>query len=207
MNLIDFQIAVINGENNTATEMLMEIDRKTEREYFKKAANHFGFSLLDAEGVFYASRSQLAPIFGFQDESGIRRMCERQGISEVALGRFGQNVRIKAHETFNLNPKDNKTVFVDYAGFLTIGAKGTTEQSRQVFAYLLQMERAGRIAIGAKDLVNQEDRKLKNASKIVDMLSKVDKIKNQHLKRKAAEHLDEILDGALDLGKQSCLFE
>ena len=206
MNLIQFQIDVINNDDESAKNLLMELDRKTEREYFRKAAEHFGFDLLDADGVYYVNRTQLIPIFGMQDESGIRKLCDRKGITTRPLGWFGQATRTKAKEIFSLNSKDNKATFIDYQGFLTIGAMGTTEASRQVFAYLLQMEQVGRLAVGARELAQQKDRKYQHTDKVINMMSKIDRMNNGPLKQMAAEQLDDLLDGALDLGKQPSLF-
>lgn len=206
MNLVEFQINIINGNDQSAKDMLLELDRKTEKDSFQKAANYFGFKLFDADGVLYASRTQLAPIFGMQDESGIRKICERKGVLTRSLGWFGQSDRTRARETFDLQQTDNKSTFVDYQGFLTIGAMGTTEATRQVFAYLLQMEQVGRLAIGAKDLMKHEDRKYAHTDKVIGMMCKIDKMNNGALKQKAAERLDELLDGALELGKQASLF-
>ncbi len=240
MNLTDFQIAVINDDNDEVNSLLMELDRRTELAYFRKAADNFGFKLLEHRGTAYALRRELASVFGYSGESGLRKLCDRYGIQGVSLGTFGHDVRMYIPDTkdkdrghivrdntlsdqsaasedraqivrdhaakaLGLKRNDSNIVFLGWDGFLLAGARGESEQARKVFAYLLQMERAGRIAGGALTIVKAREHRLKEAERVVNIAVKYGKVP-QPLQKKIGQYLDQILDTALSDHGQLCLF-
>lgn len=196
MNLTDFQIAVASDDREEVATLLMELDRRTELEHFRRAADHFGFRLLEDRGRAYAMRSDLSRIFRYQDESGLRKLCDRYEIEGVPLGRFGSEVRIYAQENLGIRSHDRKTIFIGWDGFLLAGARGESEVTRKVFAYLLRMERAGRIAGGALSIAKGRESRLKEAERVVNIARKYSKLPPA-LQKKVGLYLDDILDTAL----------
>jgi hypothetical protein len=196
MNLTEFQIAVINDDRSEVAELLMELDRRTEREHFRRAAAEFGFRLLEHRGKCHAMRRELAPLLGYMDESGLRKLCEKYEIEGVSLGAFGPEVRMFAQENLGIHPNDGKTIFIGWDGFLLAGARGESEAARKVFAYLLRAERAGRIAGGALSIAKGRESRLREAERVVNIASKYSKLPPA-LQKKVGLYLDDILDTAL----------
>ena len=205
-SMIDLEIAVINHDHDVVKSLMSDLDRRTELAMFKKAADHFGFKLLEHRGRGFAMRRELAPIFGYIGESGLRMLCERYDLETVSLGTFAQDVRMLVIEKMDLHPNDGKTVFVNWDTFLIAGMESQNEAARKVKAYLLQMERAGRIAGGALDLANSRTLRINHADKITRIAARVDRINDQQLKTQLGIYLNEVLDDALDITKQLDLF-
>ena len=205
-SMIDLQIAVLNEDQNEIHSILNELDRKTESEMFAKAARHFGFKTLEHHGRRFVMRRHLAPVFGYIDESGLRKLCERHDLETVSLGAFGQNVRDLAVQELGLSRNDGKSIFVGWDAFLLAGMESTTDAAKQVKLYLLQMERAGRVAGGALDAVKARANRINEADKISLIASRIDRMQNNTFRQQVAELLDEVLDGALGVAKQSRLF-
>jgi len=55
-----------------------------------------------------------------------------------------------------LHPNDGKTVFIGWGAFLIAGMQGTNPAARAVQLYLLQMERAGRVAGTIVDIIQND---------------------------------------------------
>ncbi len=185
MNLTDFQIAVTNEDANQVHNLLSELDLKSEGLCYQQAAEHFDFKLVEHRGKYYAMRSELASIFGYLDESGLRKLCQNYQIEGVKLGTFGHEVRMLIKEAFGLHPNDGKTVLLGWDGFLLAGAKGQNESARKVFAYLLQMERKGRIALMSAEAIKLQTQMINNGAKVINALAKIDKIQANPLKQQA----------------------
>lgn len=205
-SLLDFEIAVINQDKDEVQKLINEIDRRTENEMFRKAGEHFGFTTLECCGRQIAFRPDLAPIFGYADESGLRKITERYDLETVKLAWYGQDVRSILVDHFGLPQKTSKATFITWPTFLVAAMESTTPSAEQVKLYLLQAERAGRIASGAMDIIKAQDRKIDRAAKVVTMICKADRIVEKNLRQKTLEHIDDVLDGALAIPKQPDLF-
>jgi len=209
MNLVDFQIAVSNDDDEQALDLITEIDLKTESMAFHKAADHFGFKVFKHRGKTYATLTSLAGVFGYGDESGLRKLCKRHGFGVVPLSTFGHDVRVELRKSLDIHSNNSKVTLLTWDTFLFAGAKGENDNAKKVFAYLLEMERGARVAIGGyasatgKQLVNP---RYAECNVVINMISKVDRIENRHLKLTAAEHLDDVMNGGLKIGKQALLF-
>lgn len=145
-SMIDMQIAVMNEDHDEIRSILSELDRKTESDMFAKAASHFCFKTVEHRGRRLAMRSEIASVMGYKGESGLRMLCERHDLETVSLGAFAQDVRMLVCQDLGLHKFDGKTVFVGWDAFLLAGMESTTDAAKQVKLYLLQMERAGRVA-------------------------------------------------------------
>ncbi|MBM7423834.1 MULTISPECIES: hypothetical protein [Spongiibacter] len=205
MNLTDFQIAVLGDDTNEVHSLLLDIDRRTERDRYREAARQFGFDLLEHRGKCYAMRRELASVFGYSGESGLRMLCEKYDVEGVSIATFAPEVRMWAQENLGLHSRDGKTIFLSWDGFLLAGARGDSEAARKVFAYLLKMERAGRIAGGAMDAAKANEARLKQAERVVNIAAKFGKVP-QPLQQKIGEYLDNILDITLGQSGQLTLF-
>ncbi len=205
-NLIDLQIAVLDEDIDETQSLIREIDRRTESDVYSKAAAHFGFKTIEHLGRQFAMRAEVAHIFGYKGESGLRMLCERYQIETVSMGSFAQNVRIKIREELKLPEKDGKTVFIGWDAFLLAAMESKTPQAKAVKSYLLKMERAGRVAAGALDFAKERNDRIKQTRVIVQLIGEVDRIKDQRFRQVAAEHVDDLLDGALGVTKQPDLF-
>lgn len=202
----DVRIAVLQNDTPKVQTLIREIDRRTESEVFQKAAKEFGFETIEHLGRRFTMRRHLAPIFGYKGESGLRMLCERYQIETVPLGSFAQPVRDNAISEFGLKRTDGKTVFIGWDAFLLAAIESTTPQAKAVHAYLLQMEKAGRVAAGVLDFAKERDQRIQQTRTIVKMIGEVDRIKDQRFRQVAAEHVDDLLDGALGITKQPDLF-
>jgi len=205
VHLTDLQIAVVSENADHIQSLLMELDRKTELAQFRNAALHFGFTLLEHRGVGYAMRRELAPIFGYLDESGLRKLCKRYDVEGVSIGTFGHDVRMSAQEKLGVHPNDGKTVFLGWGGFLLAGARGENVNAQKVFAFLLSMERAGRIAGGAISVAKAKQDRLKDAERVVSIATKFYKLP-EPFRKNVGKYLNDILDTTLDVDGQLRLF-
>jgi len=205
-SMLNLQIAVMEDNTKEVRELLSEIDRKTENEMFEKAAQHFGFKTIEVHGKRLTTRGEIARIMGYKGESGLRMVCERYDLETLSMGGFAQNVRIDAEKIFNLSPNDHRSVFVGWEVFLLAGMQGTSDAAKLVKLYLLQMEKAGRIAGAALDINKGREQRINEANKVVSMISKAAHLKNNDLRNKTLRYIDEVLDGALALPAQGDLF-
>ncbi len=205
-SILDMQIAVLNDDGDAVHSILSELDRKTESEMFQRAADHFGFQTAEHHGRLLAMRAEIATVMGYKDESGLRKLCQRHDLETVSLGTFGQNVRMSIAEQMGLHPNDGKTIFVGWDAFLVAGMGATSPAAKNVQAYLLQMEKAGRVAGSALSMAQQRMQRISEANKVSLIASRVDRMQNNALKKKVATYLDDVLDGALGLANQLDLF-
>jgi hypothetical protein len=205
--LVDLQIAVINQDKDAVQALINEIDRRTENEMFRRAGEHFGFKTVEAYGRRIANRADLCPIFGYADESGLRKITERYDLETYKLTAYGQDFRRLLAEELGLSKYNNKATFVSWSVFLMAGIESTTKEAEQIKLYLLKSERAGRIASGAVDIIKTQDRKIERASKVVSMICRADRIADKNLRQRTLEHIDDVLDGALKIPKQSEIFQ
>ncbi|TKA91808.1 hypothetical protein FAZ79_00445 [Guyparkeria sp. SB14A] len=205
-SMLDLEIAVLNQDHDKIQSLIGDLDRKTELEMFRKAADHFGFNLLEHRGRGYAMRSELARVFGYGNESGLRRLCERHDTESIPVGALGEDAKSLAVKALGIKRNDGKTTLVAWDTFLIAGMESQTDASKTVKAYLLQMERAGRVAGGALDIAKSRELRLKEADRVSMIAARLDRMKDNTLRRKVSAYLDEVLDGALDIDKQRDLF-
>lgn len=199
-SLIDLQIAVLADDNSGIQSYLSEIDRKTETEMFQRAGEHFGFNTVVVEGVCYGNRSSLTPIFGFQTESGLRKIASKLEIPARSIGSYGQTGRAKICEALNLSPKDNKATLIGWDAFLVFGMASTNEKGREVQKYLLEVERAARIANGASldiDLQKVRENQIRELDQVTRILARIDRINNPVMKKAALTSFDITIGGDL----------
>ncbi|WP_067519560.1 hypothetical protein [Endozoicomonas ascidiicola] len=199
-SLIELQIAVLADDNTGIQSYLSEIDRKTETELFQRAGEHFGFKTVLIEGRCYGRRSSLARVFGYTDESGVRKIFTRLQIPTRSIGSFGQNVRSELIEALDLSPKDTKATLICWDSFLVAGMHSTTDQAKQVQKYLLETERAARIANGVGldlDLHKVRQNRLAEADQVSKMLARVDRIQDASMKRVALAEINDAMGGTL----------
>ncbi|WP_275098092.1 hypothetical protein [Sedimenticola hydrogenitrophicus] len=205
-SITDLEIAVLNQDYSEVQSILADLDKHTELMAFRKAAAHFGFSLFEHHGRGYAMRRELGLIYGYMDESGLRKLCERWGTETLSLGTFGHDVRDLAIQQLGLSRNDGKTIFVGWDTFLLAGMESQTDAAKKVKAYLLHMERAGRIAGGALSVVQSRHIRLEEAEKVSKIASRIDRMKNTQFRSRVARYIDDVLDGALDVQGQLNLF-
>lgn len=205
-SITDFQIAVLSDDKAHIRELLNEVDRRSENDMFRKAGEHFGFKTVEHQGRRLAIRAEIARVMGYKDESGLRKVCERYDLATLSLGGFGQNVRMLIIETFGLHPQDGKTVLVGWETFLLAGMQGQSDEARQVQLYLLQMEKAGRVAGATLDIAKGRHMRIGEAGKVVMMVSRAERIKSKTLRTNVLRYVDDVLDGALKLPGQGDLF-
>ena len=199
-SLIELQIAVLAEDNNGIQSYLSEIDHKTETEMFKRAGEHFGFKTVVVEGRCYGRRSSLAHVFGYTDESGVRKIFSRLQIPTRSIGSFGQNVRSEIITALDLSTKDTKATLICWDSFLVAGMHSTTQQAREVQKYLLETERAARIANGIGldiDLQKVRQTRLAEADQVSKMLARVDRIQDHIMRKVALAELNEAMGGTL----------
>lgn len=206
MNLNDLQIALIDNDKAGVRAVIDEIDRRTENEMFLRAGEHFGFKTLEACGRRIAYAPEMAGAIGYADASGLRKLVERYDLESVALGGYGQNVRTLLIEGFGLHEFTSKASFVTWPTFLVAGMVSTTPKADAIKRYLLDCERAARIGGGLVDATKARTARLDHAGKVVAMVSKADRIKDANLRLRTLIHIDEALDGALAIPRQSDLF-
>jgi len=204
-SILELQLAVMSDDKAGVHAVLDDIDRRTENEIFRRAGEHFGFETTEWNGRRIAFRPDLSRIFGYSDESGLRKLAERYDLEVVQLGWFGQNVRTKAIETFKIEGKVSRATFVTWQTFLLAGMVSTTDAADAIKIYLLQAEKSARIAAGTMDVLRDNSR-MDSVSKVVNLISKAERIKTQQLRDFALRHIDDLLDGALNLPAQSDLF-
>ncbi|SEO64909.1 hypothetical protein [Nitrosovibrio sp. Nv6] len=204
-SILELQIAVMNGDKSGVHTVLDEMDRRTENEMLLRAAEHFKFETIEWNGRRIAYRPDLSRVFGYSDESGLRKLGERYDLEAIQLGWFGQNVRTIALETFKIEGKTTRACFVTWPTFLVAGMVSTTAAADSIKLYLLQAEKAARIAAGTLEIKRDQSR-FDSAAKVVNLISKAERIKDQKLREFALRHIDDLLDGALELGQQGDLF-
>lgn len=203
-SILELQIAVMSDDKSGVHAVLDDIDRRTENDMFRKAGEHFGFETMEWNGRLIAFRPDLSCVFGYSDESGLRKLGERYDLEAIQLGWFGQNVRTKAIETFKIEGKVSRATFVTWQTFLLAGMVSTTPAADSIKMYLLQSEKSARVAAGT--LAITRDSQLDAAAKVINLISRADRIKTTQLRDYALHHLDDLLDGALGLPKQGDLF-
>lgn len=203
-SILELQIAVMSDDKAGVHAVLDEIDRRTENEMFKKAGEHFGFETMEWNARRIAFRPDLSTVFGYNSESGLRMLAERYDLEVVQLGWFAQDVRTKAIETFKIEGKVSRATFVTWQTFLLAGMVSTTPTADTIKMYLLQSEKAARIAAGT--LAISRDAKFEAEAKVINLLYYADRIKNPQVHAYAMRRLDELLDGALSLPAQGDLF-
>lgn len=207
MNLADLQIALIDNSLAGVRAVIDEIDRRTENEMFRRAGEHFGFPTGEWSGRRVAYQGDLARVFGYADPSGLAKLAERYELEAINLAWYGQNVRTSVRETFGLEAKTSRATFFTWPTFLVAGMAATTSNADQIKRYLLECERAARIGGGVLDLAKARDARIDHAAKVVAMVSKADRIQDAQLRALALTHIDEALDGALQLPRQRGLFD
>ena len=212
-SLIDLQIAVLADDNNGIQSYLSEIDRKTETELFQRAGQHFGFKTVIVEGKCFAHRASLATVFGFQSESGVRMQFTRNEIPSRNYSSFAQNVRSKITQELGLREQDKSAILVGWDAFLVAGMQSTTDQAKQVQKYLLEAERAARVASGVGldiDLYKARQSKIDEIDKLSKILARIDRIgdNNAKLKQAMLHHVEcELGSLFVPMGKQMELLE
>lgn len=207
MNLNDLQIALIDNNKAGVRAVIDEIDRRTENEMFRRAGEHFGFATAEACGRRIAYAPEMAASIGYADASGLRKLVERYDLESVALGGYGQNVRTLLIEAFGLHEFTSKATFVTWPTFLVAGMVSTTSKADAIKRYLLDCERAARIGGGMLDIAKAQDVRLDRAAKVVAMVSKADRIADARLRQQVLIHIDDALDGALQIPRQCELFD
>lgn len=205
--ITDLDIAVLTDNTDEVHSVIQELDRKTESAVFAKAAEHFGFKTIKHAGRRYAMRREISKIFGYTNESGLRKLCEKYQLETIQLGDRVLAGRDKAVEDLDLKRLDPKTALIGWEAFLLASIESTTPQARAVHGYLLAMERAARIAAGAllekKTAANAE---VKHIESLASAVIKLEKVKDERLRQFLTERLDDVLDGALGVTKQPDLF-
>lgn len=203
-SILELQIAVMSDDKSGIHAVLDEIDRRTENEMFRKAGEHFGFETVETGGRRIAYLPPLSAVFGYSDASGLRKIAERYDLDTSQIGCYGQNVRHMLLEKFGIHNKAAHATFVTWQVFLLAGMVSTTPSADTIKMYLLQAEKAARIASGT--LAITRGSQLDEAAKVINLVSRADRIKSAPLREFALRHLDEVLDGALALPKQGDLF-
>ncbi len=111
------------------------------------AGVHFGFPTVEIEGVVRSSAVHIGRVFGYKEQSGIKKILERRGINGVRMGGFGHDVQTLIREKLQLDPSDFKTILYDWPAFLIGGMNSTNAEAQTVQAYLLRMEKVARVGI------------------------------------------------------------
>lgn len=201
-SFLDLEAAILSQDRGQISDYLAEIDRKTESAMFLQASEHFGFRTVEHHGRRFAMRAEIGRVMGYIDESGLRKMAERYDLESLSLGSFGQDVRIKFADQLGLSPKAGRTTLVGWDTFLVAGMQGTNEAAHAVKLYLLNIERAGRMAAGVTDAARERSRRIDDAAKVVNMVSKASREKNANIRARLMEYIDAATDGALQLPRQ-----
>ena len=207
MNLNTLQIALIDDDRAGVQTLLSEIDRKTENDLFRRAGEHFGFKTAEAGGRRVAYLPELATVFAYADSSGLRKLVERYDLESCFLAGYGKNVRQLLIDSFGIHKNSGNATFVTWATFLVAGMVSTTANSDAIKRYLLDSERAARIGGSVIDATKARQSRLLIADKVITMVSKADRIRDENLRLKVLQHLDDALDGALAIPKQADLFK
>lgn len=205
-SMIDLQIALLEDNKTGVREILNDIDRRSENDMFRKAGEYFGFKTAEANGLRVAYRGELARVFGYADESGLRKLTENYGLQSYPIGAWEQNVRTLIVTQLELSKYTSKAVFDNWQTFLLASMKGTSEAARQVNLYLLHMEKAGRVAGATLDIAKGRHMRIGEAGKVVMMVSRAERIKSKTLRTNVLRYVDDVLDGALKLPGQGDLF-
>lgn len=198
-SLIDLQIALLDEDKPAVHTALAEIDRITENEAFRKAGEHFGFATAEGFGKRLANRADLSALFGYKDESGLRKLAERYDLECYQTGVFGQDVRKVLIKELGLSEIGRPTTLCDWRTFLVAGMVSTTAASDAIKRYLLKMEQAARVGAGAIDFAKAERMRIESSAKVVTLLAKADRIKTAELQRLAYSEINKLLDTALAL--------
>lgn len=201
-SFIELEAAILSEDQSQIRDYLAEIDRKTESAMFRQASEHFGFRTVEHHGRRFAMRAEIGRVMGYIDESGLRKMASRYDLEAISVGTFGQGVRMSIVEELGLDKRDGKTVLVGWDTFLLAGMHGTNDAAKAVKLYLLNIERAGRVAAGVTDVARERSRRIDDAAKVVNMVSKASREKNAQVRARLMEYIDAATDGALNLPKQ-----
>lgn len=206
MDLNDLQIALIDNDQAAVRAVIDELDRKTENERFQRAGELFGFKTVETGGRRIGYLPEIAGVMGYADASGLRKLGERYDLEAFSLGGYGQNVRQFLLESFGIHKQAGHATFVTWPTFLVAGMVATTANADAIKRYLLASERAARIGGGMLDIAKAKNARIDQAAKVVAMVSRADRIQNADLRARVLLHIDDALDGALKLPRQSDLF-
>lgn len=146
-NILDLQIALMEDNNSAIKGYVERLDRETSNAAMRQAGEHFGFPVVEIEGVVRTSAGHLARIFGYKAPRSLKDLLERRGIEGINIGGFEHNTQIKIQNELGLDPQDRKTILYDWPAFLIGGMNSTNEEARIVQTYLLRMERIARVGI------------------------------------------------------------
>lgn len=204
--IIDLEIALLNSDKPGVRAVIDYMDLRTQNVCFLRAAEHFGFKTVQAYGKRVANRADLARVFGYKDESGIRKLAERYELEAHSMAAYAQNVRRLLATELDLHKFTNKLVLVGWETFLVAGMAATNPAAEVVKLYLLEAERAARIAGGTLDIIDSDKHRIDRMSKVVAMVCKADRLKDQALRLKVLGCVDEVLEGVLAIPKQGDFF-
>ena len=206
INLIDFELALLKGDNDEIAELLQQGDVRTANARLRQAGEKFGFKTVEVHGIRYAKRGDLALVMGYADESGLRKLCERMDLEGRFIGGFGQNVRDLLAEELGLVKNDRRTVLVAWSVFLLAGMSGTTEPARRVKRYLLEMEKAARVSAGMVDIARARNDRLDEVGKVVNIAFRATRIEDARIRASVIQYLNQMLPMALSVPLQHALF-
>ncbi len=148
-NILDLQIALMEDNNSAIKGYVERLDRETSNAAMRQAGEHFGFPVVEIEGVVRTSLGHLARIFGYKRPWALKELLERRGIYGIKMGGFTHDTCSLIQKELSLDPSDHSAVLLDWPAFLIGGMNSTNEEARIVQTYLLRMERVARVGIVA----------------------------------------------------------
>jgi len=207
-NLASLELAILNNDEETVSDYVAEIDRKTANLMMKEAGETFGFPTIDWQGRTWTHMGMLSQIFGYSTISGVYYLTEKYLLMTAKIGWFTVELKTSVREIFNLSEKDSQAVFVTWDTILVCGMCGRGERADKVKAYLLEVERAFRTGIGRS--IDLEEGKaammrMKLVKDEINLIDKVAKMKDGHLKLAAIEALEKLTGRVYDRPKQDLL--
>ncbi|MDA8104661.1 MAG: hypothetical protein M0Z71_04710 [Nitrospiraceae bacterium] len=145
----DLQIALIEDNNDAIKSYIERLDRETSNLAMTQAAGHFGFPVVEIEGVVRTSAGHLAKVFGYKQPRSLSDLLLRRGICGIKVGGFEHNTQIEIKQALSLDPDDHKSILYDWPAFLVGGMNSQNEEAQVVQAYLLRAEKIARVGIVA----------------------------------------------------------
>lgn len=132
-----------------------------------------------------AYQGDLAPVFGYSDPSGLRRLATRYDLPMLNLAWFGKSALPKIREQFSLEVKTSRAIFFTWPTFLLAGMLSSVQNADKVKLYLLECERAARIGGGMLASEKHEREARQDSFRRAATLARIDGMKNATLQRLA----------------------
>jgi hypothetical protein len=105
-------------------------------------------------------------MYGREDTNGLGALIRTYGFDFLSIRGFADDLRQLLRQHFTLHKFDGQTTFATWQHFLLVGMYGQTEHARAVRRYLLQREKASRIADKVEESTGHSPRQVLRSAAI-----------------------------------------